>query len=146
MTRKKSIRRPRFWTEWAEYSNHCDRAVIVYQHNRLFHARKNRDNHATHHRSGWPSENLWYYIKGVRYWVTIHWYGVTCSIADESNNSSIKYLPINQIPSNVLRVVRKVQSVLCENLTDEDRQRRLEEEAFEKKFLEIRERITKSFQ
>ena len=123
-------RRPRYWGEWAAFSMTSKRAVIVYQHNRCRRAAITRDRHRDGDWDGWPYETLWYYLKGVRYWVSIYWHKVDVTTGEAFPESPLVYHPVEEIPSHVMRVVRKVQAVLGEKITQADLNRLVEQEAF----------------
>ena len=129
--------RPRYWGEWEAFSMTSKRAVIVYQHNRCLQAARNRDRHLNGGQSGWPYETLWYYLKGVRYWVSIYWYKVTVTTGEATPESPLVYHTEDKIPAHVMRVVRKVQAVLAEKITQADRDRLAEVQAFEEHFLSL---------
>ena len=113
------------------------RAVVVYQHNRCRRAAINRDHNLNGGEGSWPYETLWYYIKGVRYWVSIYWHKVDVTTGKATPESPLVYIPVEQIPAHVMRMVRKVQAVLAERITQADRDRLAEHEAFEAKMLSL---------
>lgn len=128
--------RPRYWEEWEAFSRTSKRAVIVYQHNRCRRAALNRDHHLNGGDS-WPYETLWYYLKGVRYWVSIYWHKFDVTTGDATPESPLVYHPVDKIPSHVMRMVRKVQAVLAEKITQADRDRLAEQKAFEARMLAL---------
>lgn len=128
--------RPRYWEEWEAFSRTSKRAVIVYQHNRCRRAARNRDHHLNGGDS-WPYETLWYYLKGVRYWVSIYWHKFDVTTGDATPASPLVYHPVDKIPSHVMRMVRKVQAVLAEKITQADRDRLAEQKAFEAQMLAL---------
>jgi len=126
--------RPRYWEEWEAFSRTSKRAVIVYQHNRCRRAALNRD-HNLNGGGSWPYETLWYYLKGVRYWVSIYWHEINVTTGNATPESPLVYHSVDKIPAHVMKVVRKVQAVLAEKITQADRDRLAEQKAFEAKML-----------
>lgn len=110
------------------------RAVIVYQHNRCRRAATNRDHHLNGG-DGWPYETLWYYLKGVRYWVSIYWHKVDVTTGKATPESPLVYHPVEKIPAHVMKMVRKVQAVLAEKITQADRDRLAREQALDAEVL-----------
>jgi hypothetical protein len=122
--------RPRYWEEWEAFSKTSKRAVIVYHHNRCLWAARTRDREGS-----WAYETLWYYLKGVQYTVSIRWYEVRVTTGKATQESPLVYHPVDTIPAHVMKVVRKVQSVLSEKITEADRARLAELEAFKDRML-----------
>ncbi len=69
------------------------------------------------------------------YWVSIYWHKVDVTTGKASPESPLVYHPVEEIPAHVMKMVRKVQAVLAEKITQADRDRLAEDEAFKAKML-----------
>ena len=121
--------RPRFWEEWEALSRTTDKAVVVYEANRLKHVAHYRDTYCF--TDGWPNGSFTYYHRGVRYYVHVTWHEATIY----ESYPSTRTVPWEKVPRNVKRVVAGIRAVLGAKITQADRDRLAEEKAFAAKVL-----------